>query len=155
MTKLALRLAIALLFAVLVGSAAHAAVYTVTLKNGTTFETRYKPVSADWDASIAMLMTDKGNWIALPADEIADVASNVEISGYGYHLDKNTIVLGTSPNDLVADDGEEGGTPGATGAGAAAGQEEPPPPPDYTVDQFVNAPLVGASGGGIPVSYAR
>lgn len=152
MKQLALRLAIPMVLAALMGSAAQAAVYTVTLKNGTTFETRYKPVAAEWDSNVTMLMTDKGNWVALEAAEIADVASNIEVSGYGYHLDAQTIVLGASPNDLVDDDAEAG--EGGGGAGAAA-QEEAPPPPDYTVEQFVNAPAVGSSGGGIPISYIR
>lgn len=149
MTKLALKLAIPMVLAALLGSAAEAAVYTVTLKNGTTFETRYKPVTAEWDANVTMLQTDRGNWIALDAAEIADIASSLEVSGYGYHLDANTIVLGASPNDLVSDD-EEGGEGARPGA-----QEEPPPPPDFTVEQFVNAPTVGSSAGGIPVGYIR
>jgi hypothetical protein len=148
MTKLALKLAIPTVFAALIGFTADAAIYTVTIKNGTTFETRYKPVAAEWDANVTMLQTDRGNWIALETTEIADVASNIEVSGFGYHLDANTIVVGASPNDLVSD--EEGGE----GANAGA-QEEPPPPPDFTVEQFVNAPTVGSSAGGIPVGYIR
>ena len=67
----------ALAFVLLAGLAtsAYAVKFTVTLKNGTTFETRYRPMQADFDPSYSLLMTDKGNWIALHNDEIADIVS--------------------------------------------------------------------------------
>ena len=45
--------------------AASATVYTVTMKNGTTFDTRYQPEEASWDANKVVLMTEFGNRIAL------------------------------------------------------------------------------------------
>ena len=101
----------ALAFVLLAGLAtsAYAVKFTVTLKNGTTFETRYRPMQADFDPSYSLLMTDKGNWIALHNDEVADIVSEAEASGFGYQLDTTTLYVGWSPNDLVDDEaGEEG-----------------------------------------------
>ena len=41
-----------------------AAVYTVTMKTGSTFDTRYQPEEASWDENMIVLMTEFGNRIA-------------------------------------------------------------------------------------------
>lgn len=135
----------ALAFVLLAGLAtsAYAVKFTVTLKNGTTFETRYRPMQADFDPSYSLMMTDKGNWIALHNDEIADIVSEAEASGFGYQLDTTTLYVGWSPNDLVDDEGGEGGdesvpryevTDGPVGAG------------NYSINQFLS--FSGADPGG-------
>ncbi|MCG8457491.1 MAG: hypothetical protein MI919_14550 [Holophagales bacterium] len=150
--------AVLVLLLLTAATAAHARSYTVTLTNGTSFETRYKPVEADWDDSVALIRTDQSNWIALPKSEIADVASEAEISGFGYQLNTTTVFLGWSPNDIGPTDGEEaegaGGAPGVGGQGPGdAGQ------PAYrygdesdagnVLEQFVDIPADGESIGGV------
>ncbi len=148
---------------VMIAGSASAALFTVTMTNGTSFETRYRPLQADWDENQVMVMTDKGNWIALPKNEIADVESRAEVSGYGYQLNTTTVFLGWSPND-VADDGDEGddedgegGEGGTKPPGAGGDQEEPPieygdeeEDSGVTFEQFLDVPDEGeALGGGI------
>lgn len=152
----ALRLTVLVLAAVLCASSAHAAYYTVTLKNGSTFETRYRPVKAEWDTTVSMFLTDRGNWIAVNNDDIADVVSVFEESGFGYQLNNTTRFIGWSPNDLVEDKVDEDGNiveesqydiEADQGAGTA----------DYSIDQFLTVPTGGnygnptTVGGGIPI----
>jgi len=143
-------LLIAAAIALVAVTAADARVYTVTLENGTTFQTRYEPVAPDWDPTLTVFLTDQGNWIALKTEEIADIASDLETAGFGYQLDTSAIIVGFSPNNLETEDGEPGTGPG-TGQGAGA----EPPPPDYTIEQFVNTSSPGDSSGGIPVGFVR
>ncbi len=147
----------------LAASTAQAATYTVTLTNGTSFETRYRPMTAEWDTNIAMLRTDQGNWIALKKSEIVDVASAADISGFGFQIDETTIFLGWSATEgLVADDGTgnapTGGAPAANGSspgsGAPAGQATSGGSQGvggFTMQQFVSVPTSGVVPGGIPI----
>lgn len=150
----------------LVASAAQAVSYTVTLANGTSFETRYRPMTAEWDTNIAMLRTDQGNWIALKKSEIVDVASAAEIAGFGYQIDETTVFLGWSATEgLVADDGTgtaPAGTTAAAGApagggsssaaAAPAGQFTPPEGSGgFSMQQFVSVPSSGVVPGGVPL----
>ena len=119
--------------------AASAGTFTVTLTNGTTFETRYRPVTADWDEDLVLLATDRGNRIALRKDEIAAVVSSVEESGFGYQVDTTTLYLGWSPQDQL----EEGEGDGS-GAGAdSQNQAFAPEPTTFTIQQFVNPDSTG------------
>ncbi len=152
-------LALTLAIAMVAGSAG-AALYTVTMTNGTSFETKYRPLQSEWDENQVMIMTDKGNWIALPKNEIADVESRAQASGYGFQLNTTTLFLGWSPND-VGDEDEEGddkdGEGGTKPPGSGGGEEEAPieygdeeETPDYTFEQFLDVPDEGeALGGGI------
>ncbi len=118
--------------------AASAGTFTVTLTNGTTFETRYRPVAADWDENLVLLATDRGNHIALLKDEIAAVVSSVEESGFGYQVDTTTLYLGWSPQDQL-EEGEDG-----MGAGAdSQNQAFAPEPTTFTIQQFVNPDSTG------------
>lgn len=151
-------------------------VFTVVLKSGATFDTRYRPVDAEWDSSISMILTDQGNWIALPKSDILDVTSSVEESGYGVQIDSTTILLGWTYNgDLGLEESQEegqgqfplpGGLPfGARGVAPGpypigtpgALSNTPQQTNAYTIQQFVNAPIVGSSeaanSGGIPLEY--
>lgn len=149
--------ALALLLA---ASAAQAASYTVTMSNGTSFETRYRPMTAEWDTNIAMLRTDQGNWIALKKSEIVDVASATEMSGFGYQIDDTTVFLGWSASEggladdeasaAAAADAADGGAPADEG-GMAAGTPSGAGGAGYTMEQFVTVPSSGVIPGGIPL----
>ncbi len=124
---------------VTVASAAQAELYTVTLTNGTTFETRYKPIPAEWDENVVLINTNRGNQIGLLTEEIADVASHAEVTGFGYQLNTTTLFVGWSPNDI--DDVGEDGEP--------LNLEEmfPEAAPSFTLDQFVDIPVAGGAIG--------
>ena len=148
--------ALGLALAMVAGSAG-AALFTITLTNGTSFETRYRPVQAEWDDNQVMIMTDAGNWIALQKNEIADVESRAEISGYGFQLNTTTLFLGWSPNDVVDDEEGEGGEEGGSKPPSADGEEDRPieygdeeESTGFTFEQFLDVPEEGqALGGGI------
>jgi len=123
-------------------TAVMASTFTVTLTNGSTFETRYRPTTADWDENLVLVTTDRGNKIGLLKEEIADVTSSVEESGFGYQLDTSTLFVGWSPlDDLEA--GEEG-----EGEGGEQQFGFPEETPSFTVEQFVNPPT--SPGIGVP-----
>ena len=126
----------------LTATVASAVTYTVTLTNGTTFETRYRPVRAEWDDTIALISTDRGNQIAIARDEIAGVTSDVEASGFGYQVSTTTLFVGWSPNEGGDEEGE-----GGEGGGEDSRFAPEPPQPSYTLEQFVNP---GQLLGGVP-----
>ncbi len=140
------------LFFSLVAVAATAQVYTVTLHNGTTFESRYEPEDAGFSEDVVILATDQGNWIALDKADIADVVSSVEDSGFGYQLDTTTVVIGWSPNDLVTEneDGEIVSEWGFIDDPVEGGG-------NYSLEQFISPPVVGTglSAGGLPIVYVN
>lgn len=150
MSKIARITLFAALIAITAGVVQAAELFTVTLKNGTSFDTRYRPIDAEWDDSVTMIMTDQGNWIGLPRDEVADVTSSIEASGFGYQLDTATIIVGWSPNTYQEE--EEGeGAPVPPGGGQDA-------PASFSIEQFVDVPVAGevgevgeGGGGGIPI----
>ncbi|MEL7060499.1 MAG: hypothetical protein AAGN46_10775 [Acidobacteriota bacterium] len=146
----AILLVVSLFVCTLVAGEAQAQFFTVTMDNGTSFETRYKPIEANWDDDVVLIMTDQGNWTALRKDEITDVSSEAEESGFGYRVDTATLFLGWTPNDLV-DDGEGGGEgDGGDGGSRYEAFDAPLTEPgvnDYTLEQFVD-PIGGAT---IPV----
>lgn len=163
-------LALAMAGTLLLGAAAlQAEVFTVVLENGQAFDTRYRPIDAEWDSGVAMILTDQGNWIALDKADIVDITSTIESSGFGYRIDAATVVVGWTYNDgEMAEEGvgldeaiAAGGAGGADRAGGvsigAAGlpsqsatDEGGLPSSTYTIDQFVNTGSAGESGG-IPV----
>ncbi len=143
MTRASLVIAIALLMV----TTAQAAVYTVTLTNGTSFDTRYRPVDAEWSEDVSMILTDLGNWIALEKSEIADVTSAAEVKGFGYQLNTTTLFIGKSPNDLatVDENGESTQDYEFIDDISSEGQS-------FTLEQFVSPSEVGQSpSGGIPL----
>lgn len=115
--------------------AAEATVYTITLKNGTTFDSRYQPEEASWDSNMVVLMTEFGNRIALAADDIDSVTVDSESRGFGHQLNASTMALGWAPNDGLDMNSEEGKAflAAEAAAAAAAGQA----PPVYNQQQFV------------------
>ena len=136
-------------------SAAEAAIFTVTLANGTSFDTRYRPVEADWDSSVVMIRTDRGNWIALKKSEVTDVVSQIEQSGFGYQLNTTTLFLGWTPNDLGPEG--EGDVEGGNGGGGDASSSNAQPytygdegsNQGFTLEQFVDIPDEGSGIGGV------
>ncbi|MEM8960399.1 MAG: hypothetical protein AAGD38_02875 [Acidobacteriota bacterium] len=139
-------------FVLLTTSAVSAAVFTVTLENGSSFDTRYRPVEAEWDASFMLIMTDQGNLIALQKDEVADVTSDFEAQGFGFQLDTSTVMLGYTANNAATDaEGGPGGPGGAGGAGGVDGlaplNSGQPSQESFSVEQFVNTDTAGAGGG--------
>lgn len=133
------RLIVLTLLLVAAAATAHADYYTVTLTNGTTFQTRYRPAPAEWDENIVMISTDRGNWIGLQTDEIADVSSHAESTGFGYQLDSTTLFVGWVPNDV-----DEGGE---DGEGLDLEAMFPEPEASTVLEQFVDIP--GAEGGSL------
>lgn len=137
----------------LLATVASAGTYTVTLTNGTSFVTRYKPVDAEWDENLIMLNSDRGNWIALPRDQVADIVSDVESTGFGYQVNTTTIFVGWSPNE---GDGEGEGEGGEGGGGEGDGENsnlpDPNPAPAFGLEQFIDVP---GSGGGVGAQPVR
>lgn len=136
----------------LLAPVASAATYIVTLENGTTFETRYQPEEADWDSSVVMLLTQYGNWIALPKEDVTDVTTDLESRGFGKVIDTNTVSLG-----ILANDAEEPKDPSEMTEAEVLQQflqqQRSQPREDYSVQQFVEPGQAGT--GGLPVGYAR
>jgi len=112
-----------------------AAVYTVSLNNGTSFETRYEPRNAPWDPNKIVFLDEWGTLISLSKDDVTEVVSDFEAKGFGRIIDDTTMELGFAPNDSIDPDSPEGQQAAATAATAAAqqaaGQET------ITYDQFV------------------
>lgn len=73
--------------------------YEIRLHNGNVFHTRYEPVEAPFDATRLMFMTTFGNPVSVPRDQVAEVISLTDASGFGRRLDATTILIGLAPND--------------------------------------------------------
>jgi hypothetical protein len=136
----------------LVAGPAMATIFTITLKNGTVFESRYRPAEADWDTTQLTFLTDWGNWMSIPKDDVDSILSEIEGRGFGTQIDTTTIAFGWDPglteeetDRLLAVDGEEGeGGPGqGNEAMVQAFQdmgnaiERSRQVPDFSMDQFV------------------
>jgi hypothetical protein len=128
-----LRTGSALAVALLGVAPASAAVFVIHLNNGTTFESRFRPLDAEYDASKVVFLDEVGILIALPKSEIATIESDVERSGFGHVIDDTTIAVGWAPNDAP----EEGSAQDQArqAAIAAAGQAQgPAAEPIYDVE---------------------
>ena len=88
------------LLAVLAALPGAAEIYTVTLTNGSLFESRYQPRQAAWDEGMMELATETGLWIAMPKSLVQSVTAMSETKGFGRVIDTTTIDLGFAPNDL-------------------------------------------------------
>lgn len=133
---------------VFVAAPAAAEIYTVTLSNGSEFETRYRPKEAGWDQSKIMVLTDVGNWIAIDKADVQSVISETENNGFGKVIDTVTISLGWSPNDAPEETAEESMDPMTRLLNYLASEQSNAP--DYSVPQFVEPGTAGQ--GGLPVS---
>jgi len=90
---------LALAFALLAVPAT-AEVFHVTLTNGTTVDSSVQPQQASWDSNMVMLMTEVGNWVGFPKDEIADIKVVDPTAGFGVRISSTAIALGRFSNDL-------------------------------------------------------
>lgn len=84
---------------------ASADVYYVTLTNGSVIQTAHQPQQASWDPNMVLLMTEVGNWIGVPKDQLQGVRVEDPAQGFGVRISDKAIALGRSPNDLpITDD---------------------------------------------------
>ena len=123
--------------------------YTVELSNGTSFESRYRPIQAAWDESKVMLLTDVGNWIAVERADIVAVEVGTESKGFGKVIDIHTIALGWAPNDAPTGDADAALDPTTRLLNFL--QDQSANRPDYNVQQFVDPSDAGRNHGGLPV----
>jgi len=79
---------------------ASADVYFVTLTNGTVVETARQPQQASWDPNMVLLLTEVGNWVGFPKEEVQSVRSEDPTQGFGIKISDKAIALGRAPNDL-------------------------------------------------------
>lgn len=127
---------------------AAAEIYTVSLSNGTQFQTRYPPKEASWDSGIILVLTDVGNWIALEKTNVLSVLSETEKEGFGKVIDTVTIAVGWAPNDAPSQDAEAAMDPMTRLLNFLAAEQTNQP--DYSVPQFAEPSEAGR--GGLPVS---
>ncbi len=141
-----LRRPLALVAALVLLSALPAAaeVYTIHLKNGNSFETRYRPQIAGWDENTVLLVTNVGNRIALLRSDIEEISVDTEVHGYGTVIDSNTIALGIAPNDQPLP--EEATDPEARLLNYIE-QMANRPQQNFSVEQFVEPDQAGQTGG--------
>lgn len=131
-----------------IATTASAGTFTVILKNGTSFLTRYRPAPADWDETVILFNTDQGNQIALKRVEIADITSSVEETGFGYQVDTTTLYVGFTPNEAFDTEDGEGGGEGEGGEGIVAPAASSG---GFSLEQFVDVPGAGSGISGQPV----
>jgi hypothetical protein len=98
-----------LLALALVAMPASADVFYVTLKNGSEIQTAHQPQQASWDPNMVLMLTEVGNWVGYPKDEITGIRAENPTQGYGVRISKKVIALGWSPNDLPAEAEGQGG----------------------------------------------
>lgn len=133
---------------------ASADVFYVTLTNGSVIQTAHQPQQASWDPNMVLLLTEVGNWIGVPKDEVQSVRVEDPTQGFGIRISDKAIALGRSPNDLPTNDDSAKSRADqvadrylALAERQLAIQEERQ---NYSVRQFVEP---GSTGGGIPISY--
>jgi hypothetical protein len=79
---------------------ASADVFYVTLTNGTVVETARQPQQASWDPNMVLLLTEVGNWVGFPKEEVQSVRAEDPTQGFGIRISDKAIALGRAPNDL-------------------------------------------------------
>ncbi len=145
-------------------------VLKVVLKNGKIFETRYQPQKQNYfGKEYLVFYTDIANKVAIPLEEVEEVSSEIEETGFGKIINTTTIDLGIIPTlaDLVLEEalGPEGET--TEGEGTAANwlskynrlrkwakertQGAQPTGRVINTQQFAEP---SAAGGGFPVSFS-
>lgn len=142
-----MRLPLALVAALVLLSTlpAIAEVYYLTLHNGNTFATRYRPQIASWDENKVIFITSMGNRISLNRSDIASLEADSEIRGFGTVIGNNTIALGPAPNDAA--ESEEAQDPQARLMNWIDDMNTGNQRPDYSVQQFVEPEDAGMTGG--------
>ena len=126
--KAAYRALVVAVVATLVTAPLSAAVFVIHLENGTSFQTRYEPVDAEWDATKIAFLDEWGNDVALRKSDVVRIESDVEAAGYGRMIDNTTIALGWAPNDAPeAGSAEAEAWEAARAAAGAVGGERDEP----------------------------
>jgi len=129
-----------------------AVIFTVTLKNGNSFQTRYQPKVASWDANTLLFLTDVGNEIGIAKTDVAKVSSSIETEGYGRVINTTTVDLGPAPNEAPQQEAQ-----GATAENGSSAQllqylqrqqQMQEQQQHYTMGQFVDP----TDTSGLPVS---
>ncbi len=129
----------------LVALPAMAEVYHVNLTNGAKFDSRYPPEEASWDANTLLFITETGNWIGVPRDQIESVKTEVESRGHGTRLNATTIYMGRAPNaNQTPEEQAAGQSPQLQLLQKLIDQQSQQQ--DYTVKQFVDPSEAGGSG---------
>lgn len=137
------------LLAALLGVAARpagAAVYHVTLTNGSVIDSLYEPQEASWDHGMVLVLTDAGNWIGVEKAELATVAAENATRGFGVVINATTISLGDAPNDLPVANKDVGSANQQVLQNLLQQQQ---PKPNYTIQQGVQT----EDTQGIPSSF--
>lgn len=131
------RFAITLAALLLAAAPAAADLFTVTLNNGTTIESRYQPQEASWDSSMVLLLSEVGNWIGVRKDEVKEVTSEIVRRGFGIPINTTTVLIGTAPNDAAVPGADQGQSDPVLRALEILKAQQPPPPQPYSIQQFV------------------
>jgi hypothetical protein len=101
------------LLAALLGAAARpaaAAVYHLTLTNGSVIDSLYEPQEASWDHDMVLVLTDAGNWMGVEKADLATVSSENAMRGFGVVINATTIALGDAPNDAPVANPKDAGS---------------------------------------------
>jgi hypothetical protein len=141
------RFAVALLAAVIAAGPALAESFTLLLKNGNSFQTRYQPEDASWDPEKLIFLDEVGNLIALPKSDVDRITTETENRGFGHVLNSTTVAIGWAPNDAVDPDSDEGKAVVAAEDAAAAAAAAAPRV--YDQQQFVEP----SAASGLPLSF--
>lgn len=124
---------------------AGAEIFHVEMVDGHVFDTRYQPEEASWDPDLVLMLTDTGNWIAVPKAEIAGITTETENKGFGRVIDTTTVLLGWAANDAPSPEDEARFAEVDRLQQLFQQQQQ-----DYSVDQFVDPSEAGRGGGGLP-----
>jgi hypothetical protein len=93
------RALVLVMVAMAVSAPVSAALFTVTLTNGTTFSGRYKPRDATFDTQKVVFLDETGNLISIAKSDIESIESDLDSKGFGHMLDDTTFAFGWAPND--------------------------------------------------------
>ena len=143
-----------LLALALLAAPASADVYYVTLTNGSVITTAHQPQQASWDPNMVLLLTEVGNWIGFPKDQIQGVRAEDPTQGFGIRISDKAIALGRSPNDLPnGDESTKSKADLLTERYLSLAERQlalQEARQNYSIQQFVEP---GSGNSGIPVSY--
>jgi hypothetical protein len=98
---------------------------------------------------MVMILTDMGNWIAVPRADIVHAAPETETRGFGKVINTTTIDLGYAPNDAPLPEVQEGGLGAELDRLQQLLQGERR---TYDQQQFVSPGQAGR--GGLPLGFA-
>lgn len=135
----------------LLPSTTSAEIFTVTLDNGNTIDSRYQPKVSMPDESKVMLLTESGNWISFPRESVVGITTDTESRGFGRVINTTTIALGFAPNEGDPAAEAEAAMDPTTQLLRYLTQRDSKPGRDYSVQQFVDVEQAGQ--GGFPSSY--